>query len=118
MTAPRATPVGPDTFLSRLVLGWKGGPLESRFSAEYRIKGSQSGLMTYDRTTLDPSAWLWPSAPTTTELAFDLGGLYRLDAASVVTGSLSTVIPIAGALEFSASLGYGRRLGIGASPTR
>ncbi len=107
-----ATPLGPDTFLSRVAATWMKGKVESTFSVEYAIKGSQSQTKTYDTSTLDATAWLWPSAPTTTEISLKLEGDYQLDPRSIVSGGMSLVLKPAGT-ELSLSAGYGRQIGNG-----
>jgi hypothetical protein len=109
-----AAPLGPDTFLNRVAAGWMNGKIDSTFAVEYRIKGSQSEEKTYDTSTLDAAAWLWPSAPTTTEIALTLEGDYQLDPVSIASGGLSLVFKPAGT-ELSLSAGYGRQLGKGPS---
>lgn len=107
-----ASPLSPDTMLGRLSATWRDGKLDSAFSAEYRIKGSQSADKTYNVGTLDASAWLWPSAPTTTEIALSLSSDYELDVHSILSASVGVVFK-PGATELSLSAGYGRQLGNG-----
>ena len=107
-----ATPLTPDTFLSRASASWINGRIDSTLSLEYAIKGSQSGDKTYDTSTLDASKWLGPSAPTTTEITLKLEGDYRLDARSVVSAGITLGLKPTGT-EISLSAGYGRQLGNG-----
>lgn len=107
-----ASPLSPDTMLGRLSATWKNGKLDSAFSAEYRVKGSQSADKTYNTATLDASKWLWPSAPATTEIALTLAGDYQLDARSIISASFGLVLKPA-ATEVSISAGYGRQIGNG-----
>lgn len=107
-----ASPLSPDTLLARLAATWKNGKLDSAFSAEYRIKGSQSAEKTYDLSTLDASKWLWPSTPSTTEIALTLAGDYQLDPHSIISAGLGLVLKPT-ATEVSISAGYGRQIGNG-----
>jgi len=112
-----AAPLGPDTFLARLALSWAEGRVESSCSAEYRIKGSQSDETTYDWSTATAS--IWPSSPTTTEIALALSGLYDIDPLSIVVASASATINInTSTPTVELTLGYARRLGVGTSPSR
>ena len=113
-----AAPLGPDISLTRLALSWAEGRVESSFSAEYRIKGSQSDQTTYDWNTTTTS--IWPSSPTTTEVALALSGLYNIDSASIIMASTSVVFSTSTTTPTTVelTLGYGRRFGVGASPSR
>ena len=111
-----AAPLAPDTFLTRLALNWTVDRVESSLSAEYRLKGSQSDQTTYNRSTTTAS--IWPTSPTT-EIALALSGLYNIDSRSIVTASASAVIGVSTATStIDLNLGYGRRLGVGTSPSR
>jgi hypothetical protein len=106
------SPLSPDTILGRVAASWMNGKIDSSFAVEYRIKGSQSELKTYDVSTLDASAWLWPSAPTTTEITLRLDGDYQLDSRSIASAGMSFVIKPSGS-ELSLSAGYARQVGKG-----
>jgi hypothetical protein len=108
------SPLGPDTILGRIAASWMKGNIDANLALEYRIKGSQSELKTYDVSTLDATAWLWPSAPTTTEISVRLNGDYQLDPRSIASAGIALAFKPAGS-ELSLSVGYARQMGKGPS---
>lgn len=111
-----ATPLAPDTALGRLALTWVAMPWEASFAFEYRLVGSESGLKTYDYSTVDYS-WsvLWPSSPTT-ELSFKLDGKYRLGAASMATAGVVLVLD-EGSPAVTVNAGFAHQFAAGKGPS-
>jgi hypothetical protein len=109
-----ATPLAPDTALGRLALTWAGNPLEATFAFEYRLVGAESTMKAYG--TIDYDNWLFPTAPTTTNLDFKLDAKYRLGAQSMATAGVDLLIK-AGTPEVTLNAGFAHQFAAGKGPS-
>ncbi len=111
-----ATPLAPDTALGRISLAWVDNPLVANFSYEYRLKGSESETKTYNVSTLDASAWLWPTNPTP-ESTFTLDASYRLGALCQASAKAQLVLEQGTSPIVNLGIGFARRFNAGKGPS-